>query len=280
MVASLGQTISLFNGVEIPQLGFGTFKIVDLDEAKKAVAAALACGYRAFDTAELYKNEQIFGEVFQQCGVKREALFITTKVANDSQGYDNTLRSFDRSLKALQLEYVDLYLFHWPLKATFFDTWRAIETIYENKLARAIGVCNFHKSHLELLKSQANIKPMIDQIEIHPYLPQIELTHYLQTENIAIEAWSPLARGKVNEDAILVEIANKYQKSPSQITLRWHLQKGFIVIPKSSHAARIKQNSELFDFALTPSEMQRIDSLDSNFRTGPNPEVVYEKNGF
>lgn len=279
-MTSIMKQITLSNGVLIPTLGFGTYKIVDFQDAKTAIDAALTDGYRAFDTAELYKNESVLGEVFADCDTPRNELFITTKVSNDSQGYDQTLKSFDRSLKNLKLDYVDLYLVHWPLKDTFFETWKAVEKIYDNKLAKSIGVCNFQKSHLELLKTKANIKPMINQIEIHPYLIQQELIQYLRDEGIAIEAWSPLARGKINDEKILIEIANKYSKSPSQIVLRWHLQKEIIVIPKSSNPGRINQNTQLFDFALTETEMHQIDALNNGVRIGPDPDQVYKKNGF
>lgn len=272
--------ITLSNGVSIQQVGFGTFKITEYGQAKSAIEAALQAGYRAFDTAELYKNEKVLGEVFAHCGMKREELFITTKIANDSQGYDSTLKSFERALSDLQTDYVDLYLVHWPLHKPFFDTWRAIEHIYESKLARAIGVCNFHQSHFELLSTKANIKPMINQIEIHPYLPQLALTQYLKEQNIAIEAWSPLARGKVNDEPLLIALAKKYGKSASQVTLRWHIQHNHIVIPKSVTPSRINENCDIFDFNLTSDEMNSIDGLANGFRTGPNPDAVYEKNGF
>lgn len=274
------QKIKLTNGVTIPQLGFGTFKIVDAKEANVAVTAALTDGYRSFDTAQLYHNEKVLGDIFSHCGIVRSELFITTKVGNDNQGYDKTLKSFEQSLTDLRTDYVDLFLVHWPLHNQFFDTWKAMERIYDNKLARAIGVCNFHQSHIELLKTKANIQPMLDQIEIHPYLVQQNLVQYLQKEGIAIEAWSPLARGKVNNALLLQNLANKYHKSASQITLRWHIQKGMIVIPKSVNPQRIAENKQIFDFVLTQDEMKQIDALNEGFRTGPNPDNVYEKNGF
>lgn len=275
----IGQ-VKLYNGVFIPSLGFGTFKLTEPTEVNTAIEAALSAGYRAFDTAELYQNEAVLGNALAHCGVEREQLFITTKIGNNSQGYEQTLRSFDRSLENLRLDYLDLYLVHWPLKDNFFATWKAIERLYDDKRVRAIGVCNFHQSHFELLKTQANIKPMINQIEIHPYLTQQSLIQYLTSEEIAIEAWSPLARGRVNDEKVLIDIASKYQKSASQVTLRWHLQKGLIVIPKSANPQRIIENTKIFDFVLTPQEMKQIDLLDEGYRTGPNPDVVYEKNGF
>ena len=279
-MTSLIKKISLSNSVSIEQLGFGTFKIVDQQEANNAVMTALNNGYRSFDTAQLYNNEKILGEAFVNSGVARQELFLTTKVSNLNQGYEQTLKSFEQSLKDLQTDYLDLFLVHWPLKNHFFDTWKAIEQLYENKMVRAIGVCNFHQSHFELLKTRANIKPMINQIEIHPYLVQKELIEYLNKEQIAIEAWSPLARGRVVEEPLLINIGQKYQKSSSQVTLRWHVQKDLIVIPKSVNPLRIAENMQIFNFELTDTEMQQIDSLNEDFRTGPNPDNVYQKNGF
>ena len=272
--------ISLSNSVSIEQLGFGTFKIVDQQEANNAIMTALNDGYRSFDTAQLYNNEKLLGEAFANSGVARQDLFLTTKVSNLNQGYELTLKSVEQSLKDLQTDYLDLFLVHWPLKNHFFDTWKALEKIYETKMARAIGVCNFHQSHFELLKTKANIKPMINQIEIHPYLVQKELIEYLNKEQIVIEAWSPLARGRVVDEPLLINIGKKYQKSASQVTLRWHVQKDFIVIPKSVNPKRIAENKQIFDFELTEDEMLQIDSLNENFRTGPNPDDVYQKNGF
>lgn len=272
--------ISLSNSVSIEQLGFGTFKIVDQQEANNAIMTALNDGYRSFDTAQLYNNEKILGEAFANSGVARQDLFLTTKVSNLNQGYELTLKSVEQSLKDLQTDYLDLFLVHWPLKNHFFDTWKALEKIYETKMARAIGVCNFHQSHFELLKTKANIKPMINQIEIHPYLVQKELIEYLNKEQIVIEAWSPLARGRVVDEPLLMNIGKKYQKSASQVTLRWHVQKDLIVIPKSVNPKRIAENRQIFDFELTEDEMLQIDSLNENFRTGPNPDDVYQKNGF
>lgn len=279
-MTSLIKKISLSNSVSIEQLGFGTFKIVEQQEANNAVMTALNNGYRAFDTAQLYNNEKILGEAFVNSGVARQELFLTTKVSNLNQGYEQTLKSFEQSLKDLQTDYLDLFLVHWPLKNHFFDTWKAIEQLYETKMVRAIGVCNFHQSHFELLKTRANIKPMINQIEIHPYLVQKELIEYLNKEQIAIEAWSPLARGRVVDEPLLINIGQKYQKSSSQVTLRWHVQKDLIVIPKSVNPLRIAENMQIFDFELTDTEMQQIDSLNEDFRTGPNPDDVYQKNGF
>jgi len=272
--------IKLNDQVALPQLGFGTYKITDLSEMETAINQALKFGYRSFDTAQLYKNEQELGSVLKHSGYQRHDYLITSKVDNKNQGYEQTLKAFDQVLKDLQMDYVDLFLVHWPLSNTFFDTWQAFERIYEEKRVKAIGVCNFNISHLELLATKANVKPMINQIELHPYLTQPILVQYLKQENIAIEAWSPLARGKVNGEKLLIDLGEKYYKSPSQITLRWHMQKGYIAIPKSSNPSRIADNFNIFDFVLTDAEIASIDMLNEDLRIGSNPDVIYKNNGF
>lgn len=280
MTLSLSSAIKINEKVALPQLGFGTYKITDLNQMETAIHHALKIGYRSFDTAQLYQNEKQLGTALKNSGFQRHDYFVTSKVDNKNQGYDQTLKAFDDVLNELQMDYVDLFLVHWPLSNTFFDTWRAFEHIYEQKRAKAIGVCNFNISHLELLATKANIKPMINQIELHPYLTQTKLVQYLQQEHIAIEAWSPLAHGKINDEKVLIEIGQKYHKSPTQITLRWHMQKGYIAIPKSSNPGRIADNANIFDFVLTPKEIQQIDALNQDLRTGPNPDDIYKKNGF
>ncbi|GAA5103565.1 aldo/keto reductase [Orbus sasakiae] len=280
MSLSFSSTVKLNEYVSLPRLGFGTYKITDLDEMEKAIAQALNVGYRSFDTAQLYKNERELGTALKNSGYKRQDYCVTSKIHNKNQGYDETLHAFDQVLDDLQMDYVDLFLVHWPLSNTFFETWKAFERIFEEKRAKAIGVCNFNISHLELLSTKANVKPVINQIELHPYLTQEKLVQYLQQEHIAIEAWSPLARGKINDEKLLLELGQKYHKSPTQITLRWHMQKGFIAIPKSSNPIRIADNANIFDFELTDAEIKQIDQLNQDFRTGPNPDDVYKKNGF
>lgn len=280
MTITSDNKITLSNNVVMPQLGLGTFKLTEFDQISQAINTAIKVGYRSFDTAQLYQNEKQIGQAIKQCGIDRSELFITSKVSNANQGYKETLASFEQSLKDLQLDYLDLFLVHWPLHHTFFETWRAIEKLYEEKRVRAIGVCNFHISHLELLASQANIQPMINQIEIHPYLTQIDLVRYLRKQNIAIEAWSPLAHNKILNEPVLVAIGDRYNKSLSQVALRWHLQNGYIVIPKSAHPDRIAENINIFDFELTSDEMRKINCLNQKLRTGPNPDDVYNNNGF
>lgn len=280
MTITSDNKITLSNNVVMPQLGLGTFKLTEFDQISQAINTAIKVGYRSFDTAQLYQNEKQIGQAIKQCGIDRSELFITSKVSNANQGYKKTLASFEQSLKDLQLDYLDLFLVHWPLHHTFFETWRAIEKLYEEKRVRAIGVCNFHISHLELLASQVNIQPMINQIEIHPYLTQIDLVRYLRKQNIAIEAWSPLAHNKILNEPVLVAIGDRYNKSLSQVALRWHLQNGYIVIPKSAHPDRIAENINIFDFELTSDEMRKINCLNQKLRTGPNPDDVYNNNGF
>lgn len=280
MTITSDNKITLSNNVVMPQLGLGTFKLTEFDQISQAINTAIKVGYRSFDTAQLYQNEKQIGQAIKQCGIDRSELFITSKVSNANQGYKKTLASFEQSLKDLQLDYLDLFLVHWPLHHTFFETWRAIEKLYEEKRVRAIGVCNFHISHLELLASQANIQPMINQIEIHPYLTQIDLVRYLRKQNIAIEAWSPLAHNKILNEPVLVAIGDRYNKSLSQVALRWHLQNGYIVIPKSAHPDRIAENINIFDFELTSDEMRKINCLNQKLRTGPNPDDVYNNSGF
>ncbi len=272
--------INLSNHISFCQLGFGTYQLTDQKRVTEAINTAFKAGYRTFDTAQLYQNEKQIGLAIKQCQINRKALFINTKIANTNQGYENTLRSFEKSLSDLKLDYIDLLLVHWPLSNHFFDTWKALEHIYEQKSARAIGVCNFDIMHLELLSTRANIKPMLNQIELHPYFSQKILVDYLRQENIAIQAWSPLAQRQIIGDQLLVKLGKKYQKTPSQVALRWHIQQGFSAIPKSSHPERIYENSRIFDFTLSGEDMIQLNLLNRNLRIGPIPNQVYRHNGF
>lgn len=265
--------ITLANGVKMPQVGLGVYKMTNPTETLQAIEEALVDGYRAIDTAAFYNNEALVGEAVRASKIAREELFITTKVWNDDQGYDNTLRAFEVSLKKLNMDYLDLYLTHWPIEDKFVETYRAIERLYEEKLIRVPGVSNHHQKHLATLERKATLMPMVNQIEMHPYLQQNELRAYCAERNIAITAWSPLGRGVVLEDEALANIAARYKKTPAQIILRWHIQQNVIVIPKSVTPSRIKSNIALFDFVLSDEDMRLISALNQNKRFGVNPEL-------
>ncbi|GAA0943353.1 aldo/keto reductase [Streptomyces rhizosphaericus] len=267
--------ITLNNGVRMPQLGFGVWQIPD-DEAQVAVRNALDAGYRSIDTAAIYGNEEGTGKGLAASGIARDELFVTTKLQNADQGYDSTLRAFDASLTRLGLEYVNLYLIHWPLPGVdkYVDTWKAFEKIYSEGRAKAIGLSNFHPAHTQRLLSETSIVPVIDQIELHPQLPQAELRAFNARHDIATEAWSPLGQGKgLLEDPKLAAIAEKHGKSPAQVVLRWHLDLGNVVIPKSVTPSRIKENIDVFDFQLDSEDLAAIDSLETGVRLGFDPET-------
>lgn len=270
----------LMNGVEIPSIAFGTWKISDENICRKSVKYALECGYRHIDAARIYNNEIFVGKGISEFlkenpNIKREDLFITTKVWNSDQGYEETLKAFEASLERLNLDYIDLYLIHWPNTknmATTFETWKALEKLYNDKKVRAIGVCNFEKHHLEELEQISTVTPMVNQIEIHPYNQQLELRKYCENKNIIVESWSPLIQGNVN-DTLIVELAEKYKKSPAQIILKWHLQNWLLPLPKSITPSRIKENREL-DFVLTKEDMEKMNSLNKNERLGSHPDTM------
>ncbi|MFF2117223.1 aldo/keto reductase [Kitasatospora sp. NPDC058184] len=266
-------TVKLNNGVEIPQLGFGVFQVPD-DQTTAAVAAALEAGYRSIDTAAIYGNETGVGRALAASGVAREDLFVTTKLWNADQGYDATLRAFDASLAKLGLDHVDLYLIHWPTPARdlYLDTWRALERLVEEGRIRAAGVSNFQPAHLQRLLDTSALVPAVNQVELHPGLQQAELRAFHAEHGIATEAWSPLAQGAVLDDPAITAIAARTGKSPAQVVLRWHLQLGNIVIPKSVTPARIRQNLDVFDFELTAQDMAAIAAGDRDLRTGPHPD--------
>ncbi|MFE4800610.1 aldo/keto reductase [Streptomyces sp. NPDC056708] len=268
-------TVTLNNGVEIPQLGFGVFQVPDA-ETTAAVASALKAGYRSIDTAAIYGNEAGVGKALAESGVPREELFITTKLWNADQGYDATLRAFDDSLAKLGLEYVDMYLIHWPTPARdlYKETWKAIEKLVADGRVRTAGVSNFQPDHLKRLIDGAELVPAVNQVELHPGLQQRELRAVHAELGIATEAWSPLAQGAVLKDEAVTSIADRHGKSPAQVVLRWHLQLGSIVIPKSVTPARIRENLDVFDFTLTDDEMAAIAGLDRDLRTGPHPDQL------
>lgn len=262
---------TLSNGLTMPKLGLGVWKM-EHDEAIQSVKSAVQNGYRAIDTAAIYKNEEGVGQGIKECDVPREELFITTKVWNDDLGYETTLAAFDESLAKLQLDYIDLYLIHWPVAGKYKDAWKALERLYKEKRVRAIGVCNFHKHHLENLMEDAEIMPMINQIECHPLLSQEELRAYCASHNIQVEAWSPLGRGTLLDHPVLTQIAQAHNKSVAQVILRWDIQNNIVTIPKSIKAHRIQENADIFDFELSAQEMASIDAINKNERVGSNPE--------
>lgn len=265
-------TTTLNNGVKMPWLGFGVFKVKDGDEVVNAVKTAIEAGYRSIDTAKVYNNESGVAQGIRESGIAREDLFITTKVWNSDQGYESTLAAFEESMQRLELEYLDLYLIHWPVKGKYKDTWRALEKLYKEGRVRAIGVSNFQTHHLEDLLMDATIKPAVNQVELHPLLTQKELRDYCSTHEIQIEAWSPLGQGNLMEHPLLKDIAAKYGKSPAQVILRWDLQNGIVTIPKSVTPERIHANTELYDFELTAEEIEQINGLNEHKRFGSDPD--------
>ncbi|HEX8050751.1 MAG TPA: aldo/keto reductase [Solirubrobacterales bacterium] len=270
--ATESPVLTLHDGVEMPQLGFGTWQIVG-EETQERVEEALAVGYRHLDTAAAYGNEAGVGAAIASSGVWREDIFVTTKLWNSQQGYDSTLRAFEKSLERLGTGHVDLYLIHWPLPSRdlFLDTWRAFERIREEGGARSIGVSNFRAEDLERLEREAEQRPTVNQVELHPRFQQAELRAWHADHDVATEAWSPLAQGDLLEDGTIETIAAHHDRTPAQVILRWHLQVGNVVIPKSANPERIRQNFELFDFTLSEDDMAAIERLDSGERIGPDP---------
>jgi 2,5-diketo-D-gluconate reductase A len=267
-------TVTLSDGVEIPQLGYGVFQIPP-DETQRAVETALEAGYRHIDTAAAYRNERGVAAGIAASGVPRGEIFITTKLWNTEQGFDSTLAAFERSTEALDTDHVDLYLIHWPIPARdlYLDTWRAFERIHGEGGTRSIGVSNFRVADLERLQEEAETMPTVNQIELHPLLQQAELRAWHAEHGIATEAWSPLAQGEVLEDETLMTVAAHHQKSVAQVILRWHLQLGNVVIPKSVTPERIRANLDLFDFELSEDDLAAIARLEAGHRTGPDPET-------
>ncbi|MGQ0837759.1 aldo/keto reductase [Actinokineospora sp.] len=265
--------VKLNDGTTIPQFGFGVWQVPDA-AVGDAVTTAIEAGYRGIDTAAIYGNESGTGAAIAASGLPRAELYVTTKLWNSDQGYDSTLRAFDESLAKLKLDYVDLYLIHWasPGRDAYVDTWRAFEKIRAEGRARSIGVSNFHVPHLERLLAETDTVPAVNQIELHPNLPQAELRAYHAAHAIATEAWSPLAQGNLVADPTVSRIAEKYGKSTAQVLLRWHVQLGNVVIPKSVTPARIKANIEVFDFELADDDLAVLAGLDTGTRYGPNPD--------
>lgn len=268
-------SITLNNGIAMPQLGFGVWQVPD-DEAATTVGHALDAGYRSIDTAAIYGNEEGTGKALAASGIPRDELFVTTKLWNSDQGHDSTLRAFDASLAKLGLEYVDLYLIHWPLPArdTYLDTYKALERILADGRARAIGVSNFQPAHLERLLGETSVVPAVNQIELHPQFQQAKARAFHARHGIATEAWSPLGQGKgLLEDPTVAELAAKHGRTPAQVVLRWHLQIGNVVIPKSVTPSRIAENIDVFDFVLDDADLAALAGLDAGNRLGPDPDT-------
>jgi 2,5-diketo-D-gluconate reductase A len=267
-------TVTLNNGVEIPQLGFGVFKVKPT-ETVSAVTTALRVGYRHIDTAEMYGNEKEVGLAITASGLDRDDVFVTSKLNNNHHPYSDALAAFDRTLSDLGLEYVDLFLIHWPLPAVgdFVETWRALESVYRGDRARAIGVSNFHADHLRRLLDETELVPAVNQIEAHPYLTQEPLRAFNASHGIKTEAWSPLARGRVLDDPTIKDVVDRTGRTAAQVVLRWHIQLGNIVFPNSVRLDRIEENFNIFDFELSGEDMAAISKLDRGERTGPDPDT-------
>jgi 2,5-diketo-D-gluconate reductase A len=273
LVSSKVPPIILNNGVEMPQLGFGVWQVPD-DEAERAVATALEAGYRSIDTAAIYGNEEGTGRAIAASGVPRKDIFVTTKLWNADHGYDSTLRGFDASLEKLGVDYLDLFLMHWPTpkRDKYVDTYKAFEKLHADGRIRAIGVSNFEPDHLQRLIAETSVIPAVDQIELHPHLQQRAAREYHAEQGIATEAWSPLGSGKgLLEVPAIVAIAQKHGRTPAQVVLRWHVQLGNVVIPKSVTPSRIKENIEVFDFSLDTEDLAAISALNEDRRLGPDP---------
>jgi 2,5-diketo-D-gluconate reductase A len=266
--------ITLNNGVTIPQLGFGVFQIPP-DQTKDATALALEVGYRHIDTAEMYGNEAGVGEAVRASGIDRAEIFVTSKLNNGAHGHDDALAAFAETLSTLDIGYVDLFLVHWPLPTVsdYVETWKAMEEIYASGKARAVGVSNFQTTHLNRLAAECTVVPAVNQIEVHPYLTNETVRAYGAEHGIATEAWSPIAQGGVLEDPAIVTIAERVGRTPAQVTLRWHVQRGDIIFPKSVTESRVRENFALFDFELTDADIASISALNKDERTGPDPDV-------
>lgn len=265
--------VTLNNGVQMPQIGFGVFQVPN-EETATAVSAALKAGYRSIDTAAIYGNEEGVGKALAESGIAREELFITSKIWIADMGYEQTLKAFDESLERLGLDYLDLFLIHWPApeRQLYVETWKALEKLYAEKKIRAIGVSNFQPEHLQKLIDATNVVPAVNQVELHPALQNAEVSAANAGHGIATEAWSPLAQGALLNDASILAIAEAHQVTAAQVILRWHLQRGRVIIPKSVTESRIAQNLDLFGFELSAEELAAVDALDRGGRTGPDPD--------
>ena len=278
MANNLQATTTLYNGVKMPWFGLGVFKVEEGPELVQAVKIAIKQGYRSIDTAAIYGNEEGVGlairEAMTEYGIRREELFITSKVWNSDLGFESTIAAYETSLIKLGLDYLDLSLIHWPVEGKYKEAWQALETLYTDEKVKAIGVSNFQVHHLEDLMKDAEIKPMVNQVEYHPRLTQQEVKTFCDNNGIQFEAWSPLMQGQLFDNILLKDLANKYNKTVAQIILRWDLQNGVVTIPKSTKEHRIIENSNLFDFELTTEDIDRISSLNENHRVGPDPDNI------
>lgn len=277
MTNNLNSTITLNNGIEMPRVGLGVFRVENSSELVNAVKVAIKNGYRSIDGAAIYGNEEAMGEGIREgikeAGISREDLFITSKVWNADLGYESTIAAYEASLKRLDVDYLDLYLIHWPVEGKYKEAWRALEYLYKEGRVKAIGVSNFQVHHLQDLLKDAEIKPVINQIELHPYLSQEKVREFCKENDIQVEAWSPLMAGNgLLENDILKEIAKKYNKTTAQVVLRWDLQNQVITIPKSTNEGRLVENIDIFGFNLSNDDMDRIDSLNKDLRVGPDPD--------
>lgn len=277
MIENINSTVTLNNGVQMPWLGLGVFRVEDRAELVNAVRVAIKNGYRSIDGAAIYGNEEAMGEGIRQgikeAGISREDLFITSKVWNADLGYESTIAAYEASLKRLGVDYLDLYLIHWPVEGKYKEAWRALEYLYKEERVKAIGVSNFQVHHLEELLKDAEIKPVINQVEFHPCLTQQKVRAFCQVNDIQVEAWSPLMAGNgLLENEVLKEIAKKYDKTVAQVVLRWDIQSQVVTIPKSTNEGRLIQNADLFDFTLTKDDMEKIDGLNQDLRVGPDPD--------
>jgi diketogulonate reductase-like aldo/keto reductase len=272
IITDIQGSFTLRNGVQMPYLGLGTYQSDNEEEVVSAVKSALQLGYRHIDTAAAYKNEEGVGQGIRESGVDRSEIFVVTKVWNDDQGYNSTINAFEASLQRLGLEYLDLYLIHWPVAGKYKETWKALEYLYAQKRVRAIGVSNFLKHHLQDVMEDCKVVPMVNQMEFHPYLVQQDLIDFCNENTIQYESWSPFMQGKVFELDMGAILAEKYGKSLAQIILRWNIQKGVIAIPKSVHTNRIASNADIFDFELSQEDIAYLDNLETGERTGPDPD--------
>lgn len=262
----------LNNGTAIPWLGLGVYGLDDGAQVRDAVLHAFDLGYRSVDTATIYGNERGVGQAIRECGIPREEIFLTTKVWNDDQRNRRSQTAFEESLERLDVDYVDLYLVHWPIPGCYRDTWHELQQIYRSGRAKAIGVSNFLQHHLEDLRGDSEVSPAVNQVEFHPRLVQPPLLEYCRRHDIQVEAWSPLMHGKAVSEPTVIELADKYSKSPAQIVLRWDLQHGVVTIPKSGNRKRLAENANIFDFELSAADMAHLDALDEGRRVGPDPD--------